>query len=209
MPSDRQKGVKRAKEINYQQYTMEQIKEYFKKTFILTDTDWQIFSSKLSKQEFPKKTLLLRAGKTENYLSFIEKGIIRFYIPYEESELTFSFAFENGFVSAYDSFLTRTPSVYNVETLTHTVLWQLSFDDLQTIYNKTDIGNTIGRKASEELFIKKSRRELSLLTQTAEQRYLNLFTEQPHLLQLIPLRYIASYIGITPQALSRIRKRIS
>lgn len=188
---------------------MEQIREYFKKEFILTDSDWQIFSSKISKQEFPKKTLLLRKGKTENYLSFVEKGIIRFYIPYEDNDLTFSFAFENGFVSAYDSFLTRNPSVYNLETLTHTIIWRLSFDDLQTIYKETGIGNTIGRKASEDLFIKKSRRELSLLTQTPEQRYLNLFTEQPHLLQLIPLKYIASYIGITPQALSRIRKRIS
>jgi CRP-like cAMP-binding protein len=188
---------------------MEQIKEYFKKTFILTDKDWRIFSSKLSKQEFSKKSLLLCKGKTENYLSFVEKGIIRFFIPHETNDVTFSFAFENGFASAYDSFLTRNPSVYNVETLTQTILWRLSYDDLQDIYHETEIGNIIGRKASEELYIKKSRRELSLLTQTAEQRYLNLFTEQPHLFQHIPLQYIASYLGITPQALSRIRKRIS
>jgi CRP-like cAMP-binding protein len=96
-----------------------------------------------------------------------------------------------------------------VETLTQTTIWRLSFDDLQTIYQETEIGNTIGRKSAEDLFLKKSKRELSLLTQTAEQRYLNLFTEQPHLLKLIPLKYIASYIGITPQALSRIRKRVS
>jgi len=59
------------------------------------------------------------------------------------------------------------------------------------------------------LFLKKSKRELSLLHESAEQRYLNLFTEQPELIKQIPLKYIASYIGITPQALSRIRKRIS
>lgn len=188
---------------------MEKIKAYFQKIVTISDKDWQLFSSKLSKQIFPKKTVLLSKGKTENYLSFIEKGIIRYFLPDDEQELTFSFAFENGFASAYDSFLTRNPSVYSVETLSHTVIWRISFEDLQTIYQETDIGNTIGRKASEDLFIRKSRRELSLLTQSAEQRYLNLFTEQPHLLQLIPLKYIASYIGITPQALSRIRKRIS
>lgn len=77
------------------------------------------------------------------------------------------------------------------------------------IYIGTKIGNAIGRKASEELFLKKSQRELSLLSETAEQRYLNLFTEQPELIKEIPLKYIASYIGITQQALSRIRKRIS
>lgn len=96
-----------------------------------------------------------------------------------------------------------------METLTKTTLWQLTYDDLQAIYDETEIGNAIGRQASEDLFLKKSKRELSLLNETAEQRYLNLFTEQPKLIEKIPLKYIASYIGITPQALSRIRKRIS
>ena len=67
----------------------------------------------------------------------------------------------------------------------------------------------IGRRASEELFLKKSKRELSLLRDSAEERYLNLFEERPELLREIPLKYIASYIGVTPQALSRIRRRIS
>jgi hypothetical protein len=80
---------------------------------------------------------------------------------------------------------------------------------LQEIYAETNIGNTIGRLASEDLYIKKSKREVSLLNQSAEERYLNLFKEQPHLLNHLPLKYIAAYIGITPQALSRIRKRIS
>ena len=83
------------------------------------------------------------------------------------------------------------------------------YNDLQKIYDETEIGNKIGRLASEDLFLKKSKRELSLLTETAEQRYLNLFSEQLHLLKQVPLKYIASYIGITPQSLSRIRKRIT
>lgn len=151
---------------------------------------------------------MLKAGHTENYLSFVEKGIIRLYISAEKRDLTFAFGFDNGFMSAYDSFLTRQPSVYNVESLTPAVLWRLSHADLQTVYKETEIGNTIGRQASEDLFLKKSKRELSLLKDTAEERYLKLFSEQPKLLQQIPLKHIASYIGITPQALSRIRKRI-
>lgn len=188
--------------------TMEQIRKYFEKIVELKDTDWQVFSSKLLKQEFPKKTLLLKAGQTENYLSFIEEGIVRFYIPKEESDFTFSFSFANAFVSAYDSFLAQLPSTYHVETLTETILWRLTYKDLQAIYAETEIGNTIGRNASEGLYLENFRREISLLTDTAEQRYLKLFTEQPQLIQKIPLKYIASYIGITPQALSRIRRRI-
>lgn len=188
---------------------MEQIRQHFEKTFKLTDRDWDFFSSKLKKKEFSKKHLLLKKGQTENYLSYVEKGIVRFYVPKEENDLTFAFAFNNSFVSAYDSFLTRIPSAYNVETLTETILWQLTYNDLQEIYKKTEIGNTIGRQASEDLFLKKSKRELSLLNETAEQRYLNLFKEQLKLIEQVPLKYIASYIGVTPQALSRIRKRIS
>ncbi|OIQ17698.1 MAG: CarD family transcriptional regulator [Flavobacterium sp. MedPE-SWcel] len=188
---------------------MKQIREYFEKTFKLSDESWEFFSSKLERVEFSKKTLLLEVGQVEKHLSFMEKGIVRFYIPKEDNDLTFSFVFNSNFVSAYDSFLTQSPSLYNIETLTDTVLWQLSYNDLQEVYNQTDAGNILGRHASEELFLKKSKRELSLLNDTAEERYLNLFTEQPDLIKYIPLKYIASYIGITPQALSRIRKRIS
>ena len=188
---------------------MEQIRKYFEQGLQIADDEWELFSSKLVVEEFPKKKVILRSGQTENYLSFIEEGAIRFYLPGDTDDLTFSFAFRNGFVSAYDSFLSRLPSTYNVETLTRTKLWRMSNSDLQEIYLSTSVGNTIGRKAAEELFIKKSKREISLLSETAEQRYLNLFTEQPGLIKEIPLKYIASYIGVTPQALSRIRARIS
>lgn len=188
---------------------MEQIRRHFEKNAKLTEEDWRIFSSKLIRQEFPKNHLLLRVGQTENYLSYIETGIVRSFLPKEENDLTISFTFENNFVSGYNSFITQTPSIYNIETLTKTILWRLSYNDLQNIYRETQVGNIIGRQASEDLFLKKSHRELSLLNETAEQRYLNLFTEHPQLIRVIPLKYIASYIGVTPQALSRIRKRIS
>ncbi|MBL6446000.1 Crp/Fnr family transcriptional regulator [Fulvivirga sp. 29W222] len=188
---------------------MEEIYKYYKEQFNISESDWEIFASKLTRQEFPKKSKILNVGQTENHLSFIEQGIVRFYIPKEDSDLTFSFAFSGSFVSAYDSFLTQAPSHYVVEAITPTVLWRLTYEDLQTVYQQSEIGNLIGRKASEELFLKKSQRELSLLNESAEKRYLNLFTERPELIRQIPLKFIASYIGITPQALSRIRKRIS
>lgn len=153
--------------------------------------------------------MLLQAGKVENYLSFIEAGVVRYFIPLEDKDLTFGFTFAGAFTSAYDSFLTQMPSHYAVQALSHTVLWRISKKDLEDIYQLTTAGDRIGRKAAENLFLLKSRRELSLLNESAEQRYLNLYSEQPQLIREIPLKYIASYIGVTPQALSRIRKRIS
>lgn len=190
---------------------MKHIKEYLEEIASVNDKDWHFFSSRLSKVKIPKKTKLLKLGEIENYLSFIEKGIVRFVIPNidKEKETTFGFSFENEFICAYDSFLTRTPSLYETETLTDTTLWRISHEDLQDVYRETTIGNLIGRFSSERLFLIKSKREQSLLNDTAEQRYLNLFVERPNLLKDVSLKYIASYIGVTPQALSRIRKRIS
>ena len=96
-----------------------------------------------------------------------------------------------------------------MQVIADTTLWRLSYNDLQIIYKKTEIGNLIGRITCENLFIKKAERELSLLNDTPEERYLKIFKQRPELIEKIPLKYIASYIGITPQALSRIRRRIS
>lgn len=188
---------------------MQQIREYFGRMVTLSDSEWELFSSKLERKEFAKKEDLLKAGQTEGYLSFLEKGIVRYFIAKELSDLTFDFGFENEFVCAYDSFLTRQPSFYHIEALADTVVWRLAYADLQEVYRQSAVGNTIGRLAAEQLYLRKSKREKSLLYESAEERYQKLFTEQARLIHQIPLKYIASYIGITPQALSRIRQRIT
>ena len=86
------------------------------------------------------------------------------------------------------------------------VVWRVHYDDLQMLYKTHSVGNLIGRLTVEKLYVEKLNREFSLLSETAEERYLK---EQPDLFQRLPLKHIASYMGITPQALSRIRKRIS
>jgi len=187
------------------------IREYIEETISISEEDWQFFSSKLIRRSFKKKAKILDRGDTENYISFIEKGIARFVIPKEDAdkEITFGFCFENEFISAYDSFLIRKPSHYQIEALTAISMWSISYADLQEVYSQTIIGNLIGRLSSERLFLIKSKREQSLLNETATERYLKLFTDRPKLIKEIPLKYIASYIGVTPQALSRIRKQIS
>ncbi|WP_299626179.1 Crp/Fnr family transcriptional regulator [uncultured Tenacibaculum sp.] len=188
---------------------MEEVKKFITDIYPMNSSDWNFFSSKLQKEKLTKNTVLTKKGRVENYLSFISKGIVRLYIPQEENDLTFGFVFENEFVTAYDSFITQLPSNYQIETLTPTALWKISYKDLHEVYEKTESGNFIGRTMAENMFLIKSKREISLLNETAEERYLNLFQERPNLIKQIPLKYIASYIGVTPQALSRIRKRIT
>ncbi|MGH1334798.1 MAG: Crp/Fnr family transcriptional regulator [Aureispira sp.] len=188
---------------------LEKIKESLNRLAPMKEEDWCFFASRLQKKVVPSKQLLIKKNTIEQHLSFLEEGVVRYFIPKEENDLTFSFAFESEFCSAYDSFLTQKPCYYQIETLTTSTLWQLSYIDLQEIYQETKIGQEIGRRAAEELFLKKFKREMILLHQSAEERYLALFEESPKLILQIPLKYIATYIGVTPQALSRIRKRIS
>ena len=187
------------------------IRTYLEKSLIINDSDWDFFTSKLKSRSVKKRTRLLELGAIEKHISFLDKGIVRFFIPNDdkEKETTFGFCFNNEFVSAYDSFLTQSPSLYELETLTDVEMWSMSYEDLQAVYKETSIGNTLGRLSSERLFLIKSKREQSLLNETAEERYLNLFDERPKLIKEIPLKYIASYIGVTAQALSRIRRRIT
>jgi CRP-like cAMP-binding protein len=189
---------------------MHQIKLYLDKIASISSSDWNFFISKLHRRIITKKSVFIKVNQIENHISFIESGIVRLFIPSDnpEKEITFGFSFKNQFVSAYDSFLTQSPSNYQLQALTETALLSISYKDLQSVYKSTQIGNFIGRLTAEDLFLIKSKREQNLLNLNAEQRYLKLFKERPELLKSVPLKYISSYIGVTAQALSRIRKRL-
>lgn len=189
---------------------MQQIKAYLDQIAFISKSDWDFFNSKLQRRSIPKKAIFLKLNEIENHISFIESGVVRLYIPKEDpdKEITFGFSFKDQFISAYDSFLTQKPSAYQLQALTETTLLSITYADLQEVYKTTQIGNLIGRLTAERLFLIKSKREQNLLNLTAEERYIKLFKERPELLKVIPLKYISSYIGVTAQALSRIRKRL-
>ena len=189
---------------------MQQIKSYLDQIATISQLDWDFFMSKLQRRVIKKKAIFLKINAIENHISFIEAGVVRLFIPKEnpEKEITFGFSFKDQFISAYDSFLTQKPSAYQLQALTETTILSITYNDLQAVYNNTQIGNLIGRLTAERLFLIKSKREQNLLNLTAEERYTKLFKERPELIKVIPLKYISSYIGVTPQALSRIRRRL-
>ena len=187
---------------------MNNLKEILSAIHPLTQSEWEILEHKFHRQDLTKNEIIVSKGQTENYLYFIEKGILRAWVDKGEKEITFDFHFENSIYSSYTSFLTRTPSEYNVQAITNMVIWKIQYDELQKLYKQIITWQIIGRRAAELLYNEKSKREIALLSRSPEQLYLEIFSEKPALIRQIPLKYIASYIGITPQALSRIRKRI-
>lgn len=184
------------------------LKEYYERILKLQENEWHFIASHFTRKVFSKNQIITPQGDIENYLSFVETGIIRSYFQDDEKEITFNICFAKEFTCAHESFLTQAPSAHELQALMKTIVWQISYADLQKVYSETISGNILGRIVSEKLFINKSRRELSFLRHTAKERYLNLFIEQPNILKFIPLKYVASYLGVTPQALSRIRRQI-
>ena len=187
----------------------------FMKQFLLannipiSDENWKIYSEKNVRKEYKKREIILKVGEVENYLSFVEEGTARLFFVKDDRELTTRFVFKHQYLTSYDSFLQRSPSRCTVEALTDMVVWQIHYDDLQEVYRTSSMGNLIGRVTVEYIYLAKSNKEFSYLSESAEERYLKLIKEHPELFQLVALKHIATYLGITPQALSRIRRRIS
>lgn len=187
---------------------MGHIKAYYEGITPVDESDWQYIVRLFEWVSFAKGDILTAQGSIEQFLYFIETGIVRYFICQDTIERTFDFGFEKTFAGAYDSMVLRTPCGYQLGALTDVTAWRISYDNLQQMYQHTKIGNAVGRKLSETLYVAKSKRELALLNLTAKERYLSLFSERPEIIRRIPQKYVASYIGITPQALSRIRREI-
>jgi CRP-like cAMP-binding protein len=186
-----------------------QIKQLFKNLVSISEPDWVTFSGKLHFKRFDKKSRISHPGRVEDRLYFLADGVVRFIVFNDEKESTTDFAFSGQFFSSYSSFITRQPGIFEIRPVTRTAdCFYITWQDLQEIYTTTNCGEKIGRMAAEQQFIKKSAREVSLLNEHPKDRYLQLLEEQPKWVQEIPLKHLASYLGIAPETLSRIRRSI-
>ena len=158
---------------------------------------------------FDKDALITRAGDVERSLYYLSEGIVRFfyYNPTTDKETTVDILFAEQFFMSYVSFVKREPSLFSIQALKEVTAYKIGREHLEHLIEKQEYLQ-IKADILEHLLIEKMQREAQFLLQSPEEIYLNLLEKDPKLIQNIPLKYIASYIGITPQALSRIRKRI-
>ena len=151
----------------------------------------------------------LREGQICRYVAFIETGLLRYTVNHDGDELTYSFGKENDFASSYESFLDQSAAGCAIQAIEPTLLRCISYDDLQRFYREVREGERFGRLAIERIFLQTIKQLTGLYTNTPEDRYLH-FTRQFHAIQQrIPQYYLASYVGVKPQSLSRIRRRLA
>jgi len=158
---------------------------------------------------FPKKSFVLKEGEQEEYIYFVTQGIVKAYVESQDKEHILNFVKEGHFVSSYISFLKKEPSRVNLLALEKTCILKLHMDDYFDLCSRFPSVDRFSRLMAEYLYSLKAEREIDLLTLTATERYLKLIKQQPDLLQRVPGKLLASYLGILPESLSRIRKEIT
>ncbi len=185
------------------------IKKIFDPYFETSLEVWEGFARFLKKNSYKKNEIIKDINKTEHYLHIITKGSTGIFLYKENSIICLDLCYENEFFGDYMSFITHQPTPLFTRAIEPTEMLSISFTDLQELYKNSTIGINISRIASESLFIHKQMQQIDLLMLTAEERYLKLLERQAQIVQRTPQKYIASYLGITAESLSRIRKKIS
>lgn len=162
----------------------------------------------MQERHLAKGEYWLRAGQISSEIAFLMNGVMRAYHLANDKEYTSYFNFEhrNPFVASYTSFIRRVPSMENIHTLTDCHLITIGYNDLENLYKNYPAIDRLGRKMAEYNYMLALERIYSLQHKSAAERYNDLLSIYPLLVNMVPHHYIASYLGITAESLSRIRK---
>ena len=183
--------------------------QFFEQHVELNEEETQYLIDWIPVQEIGKNTLLLAAGEISKSFYFILNGSVRMYYDVDGVEKTAFFYFENSFVSSYESFTRQVPAKHNLQTLENTTVAVISSEVAMQLVDRFPKFEFLARIMMEEELIVYQEIISSFITLNAEQRYLKLLNEQHPILQRIPQHQLATYLGVTAETLSSIRKRIN
>jgi CRP-like cAMP-binding protein len=163
---------------------------------------------KIENRTYRKNEFITREGEIENYVYLIKSGGVK--VTYTSNDVTFIVCvwFKGDMFSSLVSFLEQSPSMTNIIAIADTVVERVNYSQIQQYYKQHHIVSEVGRKLIEFNFILKAKKELEMLSKTAEERYMELIEQSGHLVLELSVKEIASYLGIHPESLSRIRRKI-
>ena len=157
-----------------------------------------------------KRQFIDQPGFVCNYRNYVAEGAFRsFYLDFEGKEHTVQIAVEDWFVSDFYSYITRTPATLYVEALEDGVIIQMEYDDIEGLCKKIHSLSEYFRITTERAFAFSRHRSLSNHSKSAEERYLEYLNRYPQIANRVPQKILASYLGMSPEFLSKIRKRLS
>ncbi len=171
------------------------------------DEEWEDFISHWRKFSLVKNEVITRPGEIEHYFYYVHDGVMRGYILNGDTDVSIGFSYHGEFSGAFDSFLGQEPSDFGIESITETVGLKIHFDQLMAMFDKYKNAERFGRVLNARILIGMGRRQLEVRTFSAEERFQRIMDQSPHIFQLVPQKYLASYLGMTPETLSRMRKQ--
>jgi CRP-like cAMP-binding protein len=174
----------------------------------LSDGEWERFAGLLETRPAKKGECLTRGGQVEDHIYFLCSGSARTYFLQDGREITVDFHFEGEFVTAYFSLITREPSGTWIELLEDSEVIVIGYNALQALYKVSAAGERVGRLMAEHQYVRRFRKEMEMLSFSAEERYRRLLERSPQIVQQVSVKHLSSYLGIQPESLSRIRKAV-
>ena len=185
---------------------MKQLKEYLLQKIRFSENELEILLSLFTKKELKKNEYFAIEGEYSAKLAFVEHGVLRaFYRNQQGNEYNKTFFSKSGFIGAYSSLITNQKNQINIQCLTDCSFLIADYSTINALYDTYPKIERLARILAEHFFVHKEKREIELVMLDAKDRYKIFQEEHPNLENLIPQYHIASYLGITPTQLSRIR----
>lgn len=185
----------------------QELKQIIKSVISISETDLEYMVSLFKPLSLAKEEFFLKYDKVCSQVAFVKSGILRVYYPNDNGEETTCYlALANEFITSFPSFTASKPSTENIQAIVPTELLVITKQDLEMLYSKIPITQEFGRKTAENVAMTMEKRMALFMNNAAKQRYEYVMKYNPVLIQTVPLQYLASYLGITPQHLSRLRK---
>ena len=156
-------------------------------------------------RQFREKEIITRENEIENYFNFITKGLVRKYYRKDNEEINTQISMEGHLILSQESFHSRTPSEYVIETIEPSTLVSITYDDLEKVYSSSSAMERLGRMVITYSMIIKDRWQMQMVKMTPRERFLNFVSRNPELMQRVPQKFLASYLNIKPETFSRFK----
>ena len=160
------------------------------------------------KRKFEKKSIITQTGEVEEYMNFIDSGLARKYYKRENDEINTQISYEGHIIHAQESFHSRTPSEYTIETIEPCELTSITYECLERIYSSSLKMQQLGRLVITVTMVLKDKWQSQLVKLTPRERFINFVTRHPELMQRVPQKYLASYLNIKPETFSRFKHMV-
>lgn len=183
------------------------LKQQMEKQVVLSPEAWSVFKSAWQPVHLAKNQILTDFGEVERYFYYVHSGVIRAYFLKDGEDYNVGFSYDGDFSGVYDSFVMQKPANFCLETISDFYGIRISYDALQKLYDEHKIFERWGRLFNQMIMVGFGIWTRSILADTAEERFIRLFEQSPQVFQIIPQKHLASYLGMTPETFSRMRKK--